>query len=132
MKFENTQVMNFSGALRGMRNPKESWKNSDSIFGIVNMEWCEEDYQVAEDWVAKCYSDECEKDSKEWEAKVDEFDKWLLKNGILLNNDDYAEVAFIGPDDMRLAQQLIKAGPEHRKFLRQISVCVDITAPLYW
>jgi hypothetical protein len=43
-----------------------------------------------------------------------------------------ADVAFIGPDDMRLAQTLIKSGPEHRKFLRQIFVTVDITAPLYW
>jgi len=41
-------------------------------------------------------------------------------------------VAFIGPQDMKLAQTLIKAGPEHRKFLRQIFVSVDITAPLYW
>ena len=43
-----------------------------------------------------------------------------------------AEVAFIGPNDMKLATTLIKAGPEHRKFLRQIFVSVDITAPLYW
>jgi len=33
---------------------------------------------------------------------------------------------------MKLAQTLIKAGPEHRKFLRQIFVSVDITAPLFW
>lgn len=39
---------------------------------------------------------------------------------------------FIGKNDMTLAQRLIKAGPEHRKFLRQIFVSVDITAPLYW
>lgn len=38
----------------------------------------------------------------------------------------------IGPNDMDLAQRLIKAGPEHMKFMRQIFVCVDITAPLYW
>ncbi|MGN0819817.1 MAG: hypothetical protein ACI4M6_05420 [Christensenellaceae bacterium] len=38
----------------------------------------------------------------------------------------------IGEKDMKLAQQLIKAGSEHRKFLRQIFVSVDITAPLYW
>lgn len=39
---------------------------------------------------------------------------------------------YIGPNDIKLAQTLIKAGPEHRKFLRQIFVSVDITAPLYW
>ena len=38
----------------------------------------------------------------------------------------------IGPKDMKLAQTLINAGSEHRKFLRQIFVSVDITAPLYW
>lgn len=43
-------------------------------------------------------------------------------------NDDFV----IGEKDMQLAQSLIKAGSEHRKFLRQIFVSVDITAPLYW
>ena len=76
MKFENTRVWGFEHALRGMRNPKESWAKSDSTF---------------------------------------------------INND-----IIIGPNDMKLAQTLIKGGPEHRKFLRQIFVSVDITAPLYW
>ena len=44
------------------------------------------------------------------------------------NNDNY----IIGENDMKLAQTLIKAGNEHRKFMRQIFVSVDITAPLYW
>ena len=39
---------------------------------------------------------------------------------------------FIGENDMKLAQRLIKAGPEHRKFLRQIFVSVDITAGIFW
>ncbi len=39
---------------------------------------------------------------------------------------------FIGENDMKLAQRLIKAGPEHRKFLRQIFVSVDITGALFW
>ena len=38
----------------------------------------------------------------------------------------------IGHSDLELAQKLIRAGSEHRKFMRQIFVCVDITAPLYW
>ena len=42
------------------------------------------------------------------------------------------EVIYIGPNDMKLARQLIEGGPEHRKFLRQIFVTVDITAPQYW
>lgn len=76
MKFENTEVFNFEGSLRGMRNPKNSWNRCDS----------------------------------KWED-----DKYI-----------------IGPNDMKLATMLISAGPEHRKFLRQIFVSVDITAPLYW
>lgn len=43
-----------------------------------------------------------------------------------------AEVVYIGQNDLDLAQRLIKGGTEHRKFLRQIQVCVDITAPIYW
>ena len=62
----------------------------------------------------------------------DHYNNKLLDNGILQYANPYANVAFIGPNDMKLAQTLIKAGPEHRKFLRQIFVSVDITAPLYW
>lgn len=43
-----------------------------------------------------------------------------------------SEYAAIGPNDMGLAKRLINAGPEHRKFLRQIFVSVDITAPIYY
>ena len=82
MKFQNTETWGFEHALRGMRNPKNSWNKSDS-----HSCW---DYDTFEN----CY--------------------------------------FIGPNDMKLAQTLIKGGPEHRKFLRQIFVSVDITAPLYW
>lgn len=78
MKFEHTEVFNFKGAFRGMRNPKESWDKSDS-------------------------------------------------SGSSLYKD-----FFLGDKDMKLAQSLIKAGSEHRKFMRQIFVSVDITAPLYW
>ena len=83
MKFEHTQVFNFEGAFRGLRNPKNSWDKSDS----------------------------------EWKRLYD-YDKDLKY--------------VIGPNDMKLAQTLIAGGPEHRKFLRQIFVSVDITAPLYW
>lgn len=77
MKFENTEIFNFEGAIRGMRNPLNSWKKSDSYWGASGR-------------------------------------------------------YIIGDNDMNLAQRLIKGGSEHRKFLRQIMVCVDITAPLYW
>ena len=85
MKFENTEVWGFEHAIRGMRNPLESWNKSDSI---ILMEQDE--------------------------------------------NKDFREVAKIGKNDLELMQRLIKAGSEHRKFMRQIFVSVDITAPLYW
>ena len=53
----------------------------------------------------------------------------VLEDGnVLIRSNDY----IIGENDMNLAQRLIKGGSEHRKFLRQIMVSVDITAPLYW
>ena len=134
MKFQNVKVYNFEGALRGMRNPKNSWHLSDSFFGLVDMETTEEDYIVAEKWVQKDYPDYPTEENPEAERLYETTDDWLLANGVL-ERDEYnsiANCAFIGPNDMQLAQTLIKSGPEHRKFLRQIMVCVDITAPLYW
>ena len=90
MKFENTDVWGFEHAIRGMRNPKNSWALSDSV--RTSHEICTPEGE----WV-KVF-------------------------------DDYA----IGPRDEKLMQTLIKAGPEHRKFMRQIFVSVDITAPFYW
>lgn len=46
--------------------------------------------------------------------------------------EEHANEFVIGPKDMKLAQTLIRSGPEHRKFMRQIFVSVDITAPIYW
>ena len=81
MKFEHTEVFNFEGALRGMRNPLESWTKSCSGFR---------------------------------------------------NDLTGKQVYWISEPDINLAQRLIKGGSEHRKFLRQIMVSVDITAPLFW
>ena len=53
----------------------------------------------------------------------------MLNHIITHINGDYCEYAAIGPKDIKLAQALIKGGPEHRKFLRQIFVSVDITLP---
>lgn len=84
MKFEKTEVWGFEHALRGMRNPLESWAKSDGKY----------DYE--------------------------EHVGYAIKNFV------------IGKNDLELAQKLIRAGRVHRKFLRQIFVSVDITAPLYW
>ena len=101
MKFEKTEVWGFESALRGMRNPLESWNKSDSRI----KSYCDEDG----DWVdAPCTYDSC------------------------CNSCLRQQKFFIGKNDLELAQKLIKAGLPHRKFLRQIFVAVDITAPLYW
>lgn len=94
MKFENTEVWGFKHAIRGMRNPKNSWDRSDSYFDCASL--------LCDDCIHKD-KDPCG------------------QKGL-----------YIGENDMRLAQALIHAGSEHRKFLRQIFVSVDITAPLYW
>lgn len=79
--FEKEEVWGFDHAIRGMRNPLDSWDKSDSgVFGSS------------------------------------------------VGNKNY----IIGANDMKLCQSLIAGGPEHSKFLRQIMVSVDITAPLYW
>ena len=132
--------MNFEGAIIGMRNPKNSWDKSDSFFGLLNLNDIEQDYEVTKAWIQKNHPDMdlygYEYDNKELDEEFDSINQWLIKNGILQTDPqkypEIAEVAYIGPNDMRLAQQLIKAGPEHRKFMRQIFVSVDITAPLFW
>lgn len=124
LKFENTQVYNFEGALRGMRNPKNSWHLSDSFFG-----YCSSDKNMAEQ-VNKVCSSYCDFEDKEkWQPKIG----YLLNNGVQSIGTEFEyRCDLIGAKDMGLAQRLIRGGPEHRKFMRQIQVCVDITAPLYW
>lgn len=130
MKFENCSVYNVDGALRGMRNPKNSWHLSDSIYTIDSFESVGVIAgMVAEEWA--------EYEGYDWDTEpyynaVKRYDEWLMKNGLLRTDTNMGDFAFIGPKDMHLAKQLIAAGPEHRKFLRQILVSIDITAPLYW
>ena len=87
IKLDNFAVYNFENAIRGMRNPLNSWEKSDS------------------------YSTHIENPET--------------------NNTAFFQFV-IGEEDLRLAQSLVRAGSDHRKFLRQIFVSVDITAPLYW
>lgn len=77
IRLERTNVMNLENALRGARNPMNSWQRIDSGY-------------------------------------------------------DSEGRFFLGPNDLDLAKRLRKAGSDHRKFMRQILVSVDITAPLYW
>lgn len=99
MKFENTEVWGFEHALRGMRNPLESWDKSDSGCKL----YCSVEGVCVE---KPCSYDGC--------------------SGCTTTK------YMIGKNDLELMRKLIKAGSEHRKFLRQIFVAVDITAPLFW
>mgnify|MGYP003295770498 CR=1 FL=1 len=113
-----------------MRNPKNSWDKSDSAFGMAHFEEIDEIADdVADAWVRKQYPDG---EPDNYEDILEEYHDWLIKNGIIQVDEDYCVFAFIGPNDMGLAQALIRGGSEHRKFMRQIFVSVDITAPLYW
>ena len=133
MDFKNSEVFNFKGAIRGMRNPLNSWDKSDSKFGLGDSNYEEMDYTVASYYTEKAGFN-YDENYEEWYNAHESYVTWLNKNGILKynNNDDIFEYAYIGPNDLNLAQRLINSGPEHAKFLRQIFVSVDITAPLYW
>ena len=126
MKFENTKVMNFEGAFKGLRNPLNSWDKSDSQFGIAPKDQV---ITIAGKVAANMFS------QKEKVDEAIEYSDKLVKNGIqLFNNDDADcyEYNLLGPTDLDLAHRMIKAGSSDRKFLRQIFVSVDITAPLFW
>ena len=133
MKFANTKVYNFEGAFHGMRNPMNSWDKSDSYFGLVSVynDDCLTD--VADAWI-KAETFIKDETSPKYYDSLNYYENWLTNQGILdeCGIDDIYTVAFIGPKDMSLAQKLVFAGNEHAKFMRQIFVSVDITAPLYW
>lgn len=94
LKIENAEVLGWEHAVRGMRNPKNSWAKSDSGFLY-------EDQQTS--------------------------------NHILVQSDKEGWMEFsIGPSDQKLMTTLRNAGTDHRKFMRMITVYLDITAPLYW
>lgn len=91
LKIANAEVMGWEHAIRGMRNPKNSWAKSDSHWDYVNQ-------------------------GPEY-LTVGHFD-----------DADFN----IGPIDQDLMTRLRNAGTDHRKFMRMITVYLDITAPLYW
>ncbi len=132
MKFENTKVYNMKDALRGMRNPLASWDKSDTVEKVWKYDKNDKDLiQCVNYWLDSFHDDDF--------MLFDEFPtgdifKEIEAMGIYNIDDKYgtALATFIGPNDMRLAQRLISGGSEHRKFMRQIFVSVDITAPLYW
>lgn len=142
MKFENTQVFNFEGAFRGMRNPLESWAKSDSFFGLINPEYDFPESDISDYWIEQENQQRIKQGKEPWSADaenyndyynvLEKYDSWLINNSVLRQDNYLVDVAMLGPNDLGLAQRLIAAGPEHCKFMRQIFVCVDITAPIYW
>lgn len=125
MRFENSWTGNWENAFRGLRHPMESYAKSDSDFGIAeNDTWLNE---VIND-VAYNYV----QDKENYEEEKENTKDWLAENGILYWGKNVADYVFLGPNDLNLAQRMIKAGSPNDKFLRQIFVSVDITAPLYW
>lgn len=145
MQFKNTRAYNFEGAFRGMRNPMNSWDRSDSFFGLTDIFMSDALTDVCDAWIeyenverrergAEEYSHEM-KNYNEYYNVLEKYEQWFINQGILRRSDyggDIYEVALLGPNDLDLAQRLILAGNEHAKFMRQIFVSVDITAPLYW
>ena len=95
IKFENTEVIGWESAIRGMRNPMNSWEKSDSG-------WFSSEDDMGIDYVQ--YN----------------------------SHSDPSELYFVGQNDLDLMARLRNAGTDHRKFMRMITVYVDITAPLYW
>lgn len=93
LKIENTEVMGWEAAIRGMRNPMNSWEKSDSRFSLL---------------------EDCG-DCTHCNLRFDECNEQQ-----------------IGPNDLDLMTRLRNAGTDHRKFMRMITVYLDITAPLYW
>ena len=86
---KNTEVIGWGAAIRGMRNPMNSWDKSDSGWGII-----------------------------------DQIDTGVEP----INVPGYV----LGENDLALAKKLAAGGPTHGKYLRMITVYLDITAPLYW
>ena len=93
LKIEDAEILGWEHAIRGMRNPLNSWAKSDSVWRYIAPAQRENHFLVS-------YSD----GSEFW----------------------------IGPNDADLMKRLRNAGTDHRKFMRMISVYIDITAPLYW
>ena len=128
----NVEVAGFRTAIRGMRNPLKSWEKADSTEVIGPKEVSDEQYE-------EYYREFLEKTSLE--ALSEEFKSNVLndvKRSVEKSHLPYNEESplvpcfFLGENDLDLAQRLIKSGSDHSKFMRQIYVGMDITAPLYW
>ena len=132
IKISDTKVFNIEGALRGLRNPKNSWHLSDSFFGIGDDDEIREMAgEVAYSYVEEDMNLYDDDNYDEWLS----YREWLLNegNGEIFGSDEHvSEGNFIGKKDLDLARRMVLAGTDESKFMRQIFVSVDIDAPLYW
>lgn len=111
LKVDHLKADGFEEAIRGMRNPLNSWNKSDSYFGLTSIDIDELiDEPNYEEGIIRSF------EGKECYGYI---------------SGECASIISIGENDMNLCQRLIKAGPEHAKFLRMINVSLDIIAPLY-
>jgi hypothetical protein len=102
IKIENVEIIGWEHAIRGMRNPKNSWDRMDSI---------------------SCSNRACDECPRYTDANCP---------GQVYTFDGTTIAGEIGPNDLGLMKRLAKGGPVHAKYRRMITVYLDITAPLYW
>ena len=103
IRIEYTEVFGWEAAIRGMRNPKNSWEKSDSNFSCKTCAGCL--------WESETNVEEGERESLSWCSHLP---------------------CRIGENDLKLMKTLAKAGSDHGKFLRMIDVTCDITAMQPW
>lgn len=131
IEITNVEVFNFEGAFRGLRNPMNSWDKSDSYFGLNSLDYLGDNAaEVIENWIEQ--ENKEYKNSEDYYEVFDKYEQWLLSQGVCLEDNDIYNIALLGPKDLDLAQRMIKGGAEEAKFLRQIFVSIDITAPIFW
>ena len=103
IQIENTEVVGWESAIRGMRNPMNSWDKSDSNFECRDCGGC-------------YYNNDSHTEKSEYVVST-----WCNHQALRL-----------GKNDLDLMKKLVKAGSDHSKFMRMLIVYCDITAPLYW
>lgn len=130
IKIENTVVSGMEAAIRGMRNAKNSWDKADSKSGYASEDFLSEliDHHVCDLMAHMEAADEVAADCYETLAQ------FYHENAVLNKDSETGIVNYflMGGKDLDLAATLSKAGTDHGKFLRQIQVSADITAPLFF
>ena len=131
MKFENTHVYNFEGAIHGMRNPMNSWNRSDSYFGLADIYNTDALTDVCDAWIDKenegCrergveeYSQDMEHYSEYYDV-LDKYESWLTNQGIL-NGIEYENVYLSSGDGYIIIGQGLTEDEEDYLVVERISL----------